>query len=124
MKSVFKFIFDWMFITNYRYTFLKNKNPEFKVIVFTSFIFTNFIIFCVNLTFISFEIKAIKPYWFVIVWMLMYLINYIYYFNLNKKNDINVLPKKNDVFLLYIIFFLSAFLNFYTYYYLIEHINN
>ncbi|EJL60667.1 hypothetical protein PMI10_03725 [Flavobacterium sp. CF136] len=123
MKTLAKFIFDWIFITNYRYTFLKNKNPEFRVITFNSFIYTNFIILCINVIFIFFEIKAIRPYWFVIIGIIVYLTNHLYYFNLRKKDDINIPPKKNDVLLLYFIFFLSAFLNFYSYYYLIEYIN-
>ena len=123
MKSLIKFIFDWIFITNYRYTVLKNNNSEFKTITFTSFIYTNFVIFFINLISIFFEIKAIKPYCFIIILLFIYLINHIYYFYMGKKNKIEIPHKKNDIILLYFIFFLSAFLNFYSYYYLIEYIN-
>ncbi len=123
MKSLVKFIFDWIFITNYRYTVLKNNNSEFKAITFISFINANFIILFINLIYIYFEIKAIKPYWFIIITLFIFLINHIYYFNMGKKNSIEIPHKKNDTIILYLIFFLSMFLNFYSYYYLIENIN-
>ena len=120
MKSLFKYVFDWIFITNYRYTVLKNNNSEFKTITFTSFIYTNFIIFFINEIYVFFKIKPIKPYWFIIIYLFLFSINYIYYFKMGKKNKIEIPHKKNDVIILYFIFFLSVILNFYSYYYLIE----
>ncbi len=122
MKSLIKFIFDWIFITNYRFT-IKNKNSEFNSISFNSFIYTNFIILIINLIYIFFEIKASKPYWFIVILVIVYLINYVYYFKMGKKNKIEIPHKNYDIIILYLIFFLSVFLNFYSYYYLIEYIN-
>lgn len=122
MKSLIKFIFDWIFITNYRFT-VKNKNPEFNSISFTSVIYTNFIILIINLIYIFFKIKASKPYWFIVILVFVYLINYVYYFKMGKKNKIEIPHKNYDIIILYLIFFLSVFLNFYSYYYLIEYVN-
>jgi len=119
MKSFTNFC-NWIFITNYRYTYLKKNNPEFKVIGFNSFIYANLIIFLINLFCVIFGFRAIKPYWYVIIYIIVYLINHFYYYTLEKKNSINIPPNKNDLKFLYILFFTSVFLNFFSYYYVIE----
>jgi uncharacterized membrane protein YidH (DUF202 family) len=113
--SLIKRFFDWMFITNYNYTVLKQKNPEFMAIKFTSFIFCNFIIFIINTFSIVFQIKAIKPYWFIIIYILVFGLNYIYYFIFNNKNNIKIIHRKNDNMFVNIIFIVSVILCFYTY---------
>jgi uncharacterized membrane protein YidH (DUF202 family) len=113
--KLFKSFFDWVFITNYNYTVLKQNNPEFMSIKFTSFIFCEFAIFFINVFSLIFKIKPMKPYWFIIIYLIIFGINYFYYFTLNNKNNIKIIHRKNDMLFVNLLFFLSALLCFYTY---------
>jgi hypothetical protein len=122
MSLFVKKVFDWIFITEYEYTYVKRRNPAFMAIKFISFIYTNFILLGIHTLFYFFMIKAVEPYWFIIIYIFVYIIMYLYYFTFDNKKNIKIHSNKKDIILLYFLFFLSVFLNFYSYYYLIENI--
>ncbi|PJJ11092.1 hypothetical protein CLU83_4587 [Flavobacterium sp. 1] len=122
MSFFIKKVFDWIFITEYEYTFIKRRNPAFMAIKFISFIYTNFILLGIHILFYFLEIKSVEPYWFILTYIFVYIIMYIYYFTFNNKENIKIHSNKKDIVFLNFIFILSVFLNFYAYYYLIENI--
>lgn len=116
----FKIIFDRIFKTTYDFSVIKKGNPVNVVIRYNSFLYTNFSIFFFNIISIFFKFKPLKPYWFLIILLVIYVINYFYYISLNKKDLVinNIELKK--IKYLDIILLISYILNFSSYYYLIE----
>lgn len=107
--------FDIIYFSTYKDIVLDKKSTTFGVLFFVSFIYMNLLSALLNLLSILIDYRILKNVSYnLIIYLLIFIVNYLIYEKFNRRESIKI--KTIPSILINILFFVSAFLFFYTIY--------
>ncbi|CCG53473.1 Hypothetical transmembrane protein [Flavobacterium indicum GPTSA100-9 = DSM 17447] len=108
-------LFDIIYFSLYNDIVINKKNTSFGVLFFASFIYMNLISTFLNLLSILIDYRILKNVSYnLFIYILIFIINYIIYEKFNRIKSIKIKVIKS--LFINILFFVSAFLFFFTIY--------
>lgn len=107
--------FDIIYFSLFNDIVINKKNTSFGVLFFASFIYMNLLSIFLNVLSILIDYRILKNISYnVTLYILIFIINYLIYEKFNRRKSIKIKAIKSV--LINILFFVSAFLFFFTTY--------